>query len=138
MFRGKNLYVMGRSIVVVTLLVFVAGCGAKDTPAPSRLSSTAKISIVEPLPGAKISGTEVVVKIALDGGTVLPQASRNLKADEGHIHLKLDGEIITLLGGLEQTVSVTPGPHVIEAEFAASDHGPFNPRVVTTVAFEAE
>lgn len=143
MLRGENLRTMRRFLILFLLVALLAACGgAKKSPAPDassrRLSSTAKISIVEPMPGAKVKGTEVAVRIGLEGGTVVPQASRDLKPDEGHVHLRLDGAIITLLGGLEETVPVRPGTHVIEVEFAASDHGPFNPRVVTTVAFEVE
>jgi len=32
-------------------------------------------------------------------------------------------------------VPVTPGPHIVEAEFVASDHGFFNPRVLSAVSF---
>ncbi|HEY3208529.1 MAG TPA: hypothetical protein VGL18_01855 [Actinomycetota bacterium] len=36
---------------------------------------------------------------------------------------------------LSRTLEVGPGRHVLEAEFVAADHGPFNPRVRTSVAF---
>jgi hypothetical protein len=37
--------------------------------------------------------------------------------------------------GVEQDVAVTPGPHILLAEFVATDHFPFNPRVISTVTF---
>ena len=37
--------------------------------------------------------------------------------------------------GLEQQVDVTPGVHVLVAEFVAGDHAPFNPRVTVTRTF---
>jgi hypothetical protein len=52
------------------------------------------------------------------------------------MHLRLDGRTITLLGSLEEDIpGVTPGPHLLEAEFVASDHGPFSPRVISSVTF---
>jgi hypothetical protein len=32
--------------------------------------------------------------------------------------------------GLEQEVAVTKGPHLVQAEYVAADHSPFNPRVI--------
>jgi hypothetical protein len=32
-------------------------------------------------------------------------------------------------------VSVLPGSHHLQAEFVAVDHGPFDPRVLASVAF---
>ena len=36
------------------------------------------------------------------------------------------------------TGKLTPGPHLLEVEFAASDHGPFNPRVIERVTVTAK
>ena len=39
--------------------------------------------------------------------------------------------------GLRQTIpDVAPGRHRLTVEFVASDHAPFDPRVVEVVAFE--
>jgi hypothetical protein len=77
----------------------------------------------------------VTVKLKLDGGRITKIVSKNLQPDVGHIHVRLDGRTITLLGSLTEPVPVTPGGHVIEAEFVAADHGPFNPRVIAAVTF---
>jgi hypothetical protein len=63
------------------------------------------------------------------------QTSTRLVPDEGHIHVKLDGKLVSMTAGLEQQVPVTTGPHIIEAEFVANDHLPFNPRILTTMPF---
>jgi hypothetical protein len=125
-------------VVAVTLVACGSGGGGGDSPTPpvTRPSSTAKLSILSPEPGAVIHGSEVLVKLDLTGGKITTVVSTDLKPDEGHIHLKLDGRTITLLGTLEATVTdLQPGDHVIEAEFVAADHGPFDPRVVTQVTF---
>jgi hypothetical protein len=59
--------------------------------------------------------------------------------DEGHLHVLLDDTLISMTQGTEQTIpNVTPGPHRIQVEFVASDHAPFDPRVVSVVAFEVK
>ena len=54
-----------------------------------------------------------------------------------HVHVILDDKLISMTEGLEQSIpDVPPGDHRITVEFVASDHAPFDPRVVTVVAFE--
>lgn len=103
-------------------------------PAP-RPRSTATLAIVEPLLGVAITGASIQIRLALTGARLVVQTSTRLVPDEGHIHVKLDGQLISMTAGLEQQVPVTTGPHVIEAEFVANDHLPFNPRILTTLPF---
>lgn len=63
------------------------------------------------------------------------QTSTNLEPDEGHLHLRLDGKLLSMTLGLIETIDVTPGPHVVEIEFVANDHLPFDPRVLAAVPF---
>ncbi len=129
--------------LAAVLLVGLAACGPKSgtEPTPSasaRLSSTAKVSILEPTTGAVIQGSEARVRIALTGGRVVDQVTTNLKPDEGHIHLLLDGKVVQLLGSLDETIKdVSKGPHLLQVEFVAADHGPFSPRVLAAVSFTA-
>ena len=52
-------------------------------------------------------------------------------------HVYLDGSIVSMTFGQDQTIpSVTPGQHVLRVEFVASDHRPFDPRVITQIVFE--
>jgi hypothetical protein len=131
------------ALVVAFVLVACGGGGPSDQTSPptslARPSSSATLSIVVPEPGATIQGGSLAVQLDLVGGRIIKQVSTNLKPDEGHIHLKIDGRTITLLGSLEETIpAVALGPHILEAEFVAADHGPFNPRVLATVTFTTE
>lgn len=133
------------AVAIVVAAVGLAACGGGQSDqnaqptAPSRPRSTAKLSILMPEPGTTISGGSVEVHLDLEGGRITEQVSTNLQPDEGHIHLKLDGRTITLLGGLEEVIpNVALGPHILEAEFVAADHGPFDPRVLATVTFTTE
>lgn len=125
-----------------------AACSSGPTATPTasptsqtpiaRPSSTAKIAILSPKAGETVSTNGVTVKVSLEGATLATQASTDLRPDRGHMHLAVDAKTITLLGSLEvPTGPLTPGPHLIEIEFAANDHGPFNPRVLAQVTVRA-
>ena len=134
----------------VALLLFFVGCGGSNgdpsstsgtLAPPKRPTSTARLAIISPRPGATYSPSSVPVKVELTGGEVLLQASAKLTSDTGHIHLELDGQTITMLAGLESDVAqvlgkpLDPGSHLLQVEFAAADHLPFNPRVIVAVPF---
>lgn len=131
-------------LLAVLALAALAACGGDDpkatptgtsTPSP-RPSSTATLSIVQPASGQVVEGSTLLVKVKVEGATVLEEASRDVRPDTGHVHIALDGETVTLLAGLEyQLTGLKPGQHLLEASFAAADHGPFQPPVVTTVTF---
>jgi hypothetical protein len=129
-------------IVAITAL---AGCGGRapagspgPQPAGPRPESTATLAIVAPTPGEHVAGSTLRVRIRLMGGTVVPQTSTDLKPDKGHIHLSLDGKVVSMAYGVEQDVTVTPGTHLLTAEFVATDHFPFNPRVLKTITFDVQ
>lgn len=119
---------------------FAVGCGRPQdagAPGPTRPRSSASVAIREPAPGALLSGSRVRVLVELKGGRVVPQVAA-LRSYEGRIHITLDGNLVSVLSGLEQEVDVTPGQHLLQVEFAAADHLPFETRVVTTVAFTVQ
>ena len=138
--------VLASTLAAVVLAMMTACPGNNDpdpgpTPsqAPSRIASTATVDILEPEAGAVVPAGDVRVRIRLEGGRIVEQVSTNLRPDEGHIHLLLDGELVELLGTLDETISgVEPGTHLLQVEFSASDHGPFSPRVIDAVTFTAE
>ena len=133
--------------VLIGLGLALAACGGGPSPKASsssptpnaRPSSTARLAIVSPTAGATVSTRGVTVKVSLEGATLSKQASTTLRPDQGHIHLLVDDRTVTLLGSLEvATGPLSAGPHLIQVEFAANDHGPFNPRVLAQVAVTAK
>ncbi len=125
---------------LVLALGLWTGCGGRTgtaslPPAQARPRSTATLAFVAPAPGAVISGTTLHVRLRLAGAEIVPQTSTNLSPDKGHIHLILDGQVVSMAYGVEQDVPVTPGLHILQAEFVATDHFPFNPRVISTATF---
>jgi Family of unknown function (DUF6130) len=131
-------------ISTLAMAIVAAACGGSDDPpAPTgatggdRPSSTGTVTIVSPANGDVIEGTRVDLRVELDDARIVPQTTREISPDEGHLHVYLDGSLISMTEGTEQEVTdLTPGPHRIQVEFVAADHAPFDPRVVTIAAFQ--
>jgi hypothetical protein len=101
-----------------------------------RPATDAVLEIVQPAQGSTV-GTDVDVEISLEGATVSDLTSQDLRPDEGHLHVLLDDELISMTSGLEsQILDVDPGTHLLKVEFVANDHAPFYPRVIVAVQFE--
>ena len=106
-----------------------------------RIASTAEISIAQPTPAEDVAGSGLKVVMNLDGGTIVDTSSTRLAPDTGHVHLSLDGTLVSMTYGLGQVVDlhgVPPGEHTLRAEFVAANHQPFDPRVVATVRFRMD
>jgi len=144
---------MLRRLAVAVVLLVSAGCGGSGGGStstggtlspPKRPSTPARLRIRSPQPGTTLAPTSVPVKIELMGARVLLQSSGPVTTDTGHIHLELDGQTISLLAGTEADVvqiigkPLDPGPHLLQVEFAAADHLPFDPRVIVAVPFTVQ
>lgn len=138
------------ALIVATAFV-LAACGSSDdggsgtgatgptAPTSDRPSSTAKLAIVAPKVGEVVHGSSVDLRVKLQDAKLVPATTTNIVPDEGHLHVILDDTLISMTEGLEQTIpDVAPGEHRIMVEFVASDHAPFDPRVVSVVAFEVK
>ncbi|CAN5893714.1 hypothetical protein BH23ACT12_BH23ACT12_21260 [soil metagenome] len=128
------------AICVALLTTLLVACSESpvENPQAERIASTAKMAIVEPTQGAVITGDRMRVVISLEAGKIIPQATRDIKPDEGHMHLSLDGQLSTMTYGLDQEIEVTPGRHILQAEYVAGDHAPFNPRVIQARQIEVK
>ena len=107
-------------------------------PSGPRPSSTADLTIVAPADGATVDGDELTVVIELAGGRIIEDATSTDTSDTGHVHVSIDGTMVSMTYGVQQTIPIgdlAAGPHAIEAEFVAADHGPFAPRVTATSSF---
>ena len=113
------------------------GASTTSGSASPRPSSTATLSIVSPTNGQVLRGGTVVVKVDLQGATIVPATSTNLRPDQGHLHVILDDTLVTMSTGLKTVIpNVPPGQHLLKVEFVANDHAPFDPRVIAAVSFE--
>jgi hypothetical protein len=146
--RGKSLLRVPRAVAWAGLAVAVTLAGValllpslvSPTPSATHPSSTATIQIVSPTQDEVFEGTtgtpaRVLVQIRVVGARIVPLTSTRLRPDEGHVHLFLDGSLVSMTAGTTASLDAGPGTHVLGAEFVASDHGPFDPRVQATVRF---
>ena len=125
---------------LAVLALVLAACSGPTTstsvaptasPLGPRPSSLATVAIAEPKDGAAMTGTDVHIVLQLTGAKIVPETTTAIRPDEGHVHLYVDGQLVSMNYGLEQDIPVTTGTHVLRAEFVAADHAPFSPRVVS-------
>ena len=131
---GIGLGVVGAGCLVLgTILPFLLGA----RPSLGRPSTAARLEITSPAAGEVFRGDPATLPVAmqLDGGQVVPFTSLRLVPNEGHIHLFLDGALVSMTTGLTAQITAPPGPHELVAEFVAVDHGSFDPQVRATVTF---
>jgi hypothetical protein len=109
---------------------------ATTAAAAPRPSSPAKLTITTPRNGQTVKeGAEL--RLGLDNAKIINQTTTRIQGDEGHIHLHVDGKLVDMNYGLRQRLpQLPPGQHVVQVEFVAADHAPFDPRVLTQAAFK--
>jgi hypothetical protein len=135
------------ALLVVVVVVALAACtsngsGADPTVTPPatggpRPASPAVLKIVEPKNGATEPASGAKLEVSLAGATLTSVTSQDISPTEGHLHVSVDGRLISMTSGVTQTLpDLEPGRHTIRVEFVAADHLPFDPRVVTEAFFE--
>jgi hypothetical protein len=131
--------------VFAALAVTACSGGNDDAPAASattaaaapRPSSPAKLTIMTPRNGQSVRQDRPEVRLELVGAKIINQTTNRIQGDEGHIHLLVDGKLVDMNYGLRQRLpQLPPGQHVLQVEFVAADHAPFDPRVLTQAAFQ--
>jgi hypothetical protein len=138
---------LAAALALSAVALLLAACSGSTSPGGSpsasapgpRPSTSARLAIVSPSNGQVVGGGDVHVKLSLSGARIVAATTRNIRPDQGHIHLFLDNQIVSMNFGLTQDIpNVKPGSHVLRAEFVASDHLPFDPRDFTAVTFEVK
>lgn len=109
------------------------------TAVADRPASTAKLAIISPRNGQVVHGATVRLKVSLKDAKVVPGTTTGVVPDEGHLHVSLDDQVVSMTGDMQQLIAdLTPGQHLLKVEFVAADHAPFDPRVIVAVAFEVK
>ncbi|HXA29306.1 MAG TPA: hypothetical protein VN193_11240 [Candidatus Angelobacter sp.] len=134
--RARPIAFLGAALLLLSACGGGGGGGASPTPAASstpdlasRPSSPATLEIASPTANEVVHGTSLHVAVALQNATVVKTTTTQITPTEGHVHLYLDNQLIYMAYSLQQDVPVHPGVYTLRAEFVASDHFPFNPRV---------
>ena len=137
--RPRAAWAVAAALAVSLLLGACGGSGATGSASPTpspRPSSPAKIEILSPRNGATVKGPTVHVRVLLTGATIVPATTTHITPTQGHLHVFLDGKIVSMNFSADATIpNVSPGRHLLNVEFVASDHLPFNPRVITGCVF---
>jgi hypothetical protein len=130
---------VGLAAILVVGAVFLPRAILGPTPPSAvRPTTSAILSIVQPTEGATVEGDELTVVLHLTGGRIIEGDSTTNVPDAGHLHVMIDGAMLSMGYGLEQTIPIgdlPEGTHEVQAEFVAADHGPFEPRVTATSTF---
>jgi hypothetical protein len=146
--KGSPVRRIRTSALVLAAILTLAACGGSasgdaaspSAPTPaSRPSSPAQLTILHPKNAAVVHGSTVDLLVDLEKARIVPATTTHIVPDEGHLHVLLDDELISMTEGLHQTIDgLKPGLHRVTVEFVASDHAPFDPRVVAVVEFQVE
>ncbi|MEW6477770.1 MAG: DUF6130 family protein [Actinomycetota bacterium] len=137
-FRGHP-GLRGIAWLMPLLLIGLTACGEeKKSSAPrmaERPATPARIQIVSPTPN-QVTGPDVTVQVRLIGAREVPEQAGEVKPDEGHIHVSLDGAVVAMAYQDTQVLKgLTPGQHSVQVDFVAVDHLPFKNRVTAGVLF---
>jgi hypothetical protein len=139
---------VARSAALVALTLALGACSwggggsgpaatARPTgPAAERPASTAALTIESPANG-EVVRAPVELVVGLRGAELVDRTSTDLRPDQGHLHVNVDGQLISMTSGLTQRLpDLEAGSHVVTVEFVANDHAPFEPRVLAATTFE--
>ncbi|HEX3622153.1 MAG TPA: hypothetical protein VHT97_07550 [Acidimicrobiales bacterium] len=137
--KKKFLWVLVPVMLGVLALALTAGSWAPKTkPSKNRPVTAARLAIVDPTPN-EVTGPDVPLRLELTGGTIVQATSTRLSPTEGHVHLYVDGKLVSMTYGLTDDLkNLSPGPHSLRAEFVAADHAPFKNPVVAAVLIQVQ
>jgi hypothetical protein len=130
--RKASLWVLGALVVVGLVAAFTTKLWLPKKKVAT--STTARIAIRSPQSGQVVTGKTVHVKVELLGGKVLDNKVVSAPGG-GHIHISIDGTLLTQSYQLEQDLDVKPGLHTVTAEYVRADHRAFQPPVQAAVVF---
>jgi len=135
-------------LVLAAAVALLVGCSSGGSSSGStgpsaavsaRPSSPATLTIVSPVNGAVIHGTSVSITVRLRGAKIVPATTTAISPVRGHLHVYVDDRIVSMNFSLSDVVrNVSGGMHILQVEFVASDHLPFDPRVIAQTEFEVD
>lgn len=100
-------------------------------PCQGRPATAATLEVLSPAEGQTFAG-RVPVRVRVVGGRLAPSAALANQPDEGHLHIAIDGQVMSMVGLERQVIPVPLGAHRITVEFVANDHLAYCPPVAVT------
>lgn len=127
----------GYALLTVGLLAFLGGPdligSIADLRAGRAPTTRMRIEVATPVDGQVLSSGEVLINVRLlepAGASWTPVGQ--LSPATGHIHVSVDGRVISMAWSPSIAIPVSPGRHAVTVELVAGDHRPFSPRVLIT------
>ena len=107
-----------------------------ETRRSRMVALAAALLLAAGLAGATEPASGTPLQVRLGKAKIVSQTTRNIKPDEGHVHVLLDDRLVTMNYQLKGKLpKMEAGTHVVKVEFVAADHLPFDPRVLAQAAF---
>jgi hypothetical protein len=132
------------SVSVIMLLASLAlGAGAfafgdSGSNASGGATSDATVTITSPADGDNVpAGEELPVEVSLRGAELTTATASN-DPTQGHLHVFVDGEVISMPTTTASEVVLEPGEHSIAVEFTRADHRSFDPPVIDEIEVTAQ
>jgi Domain of unknown function (DUF4399) len=120
---------------------FAVGGSAGDQPGSDGVVAAPEgigISITSPTDSDTVpAGEAVEVTVELTGAD-LTDATTSEDPTEGHLHIFVDGTIVSMPSTTTNEVELEPGDHTIAVEFTTADHRSFDPRIQDEVTVTAQ
>ena len=121
--------------IVLAALVTAGACSSKTASSSTRPVTNARLVITTPQPN-QVMPPDFTLQLQLIGARVVNRTTGKLSPTEGHIHVSIDGKLVSMAFGASQDLhGLTPGAHVLLAEFVATDHRSFKNPVKETAFF---
>ena len=134
--RHRNTAGPALAWLAALLLAACAGSGGGSSGSAAPPATTAKLTILTPRNGQTVHSPTLEVRLGLKGAKLVPQTTTHIRPDPGHVHLLVDDKLVAMNYGFnEQLPNLGPGQHLVQVEFVAADHAPFEPRVLAQAAF---
>lgn len=96
----------------------------------SRPSTDAVLKVISPQEGEAFNTNTIPIEVEVEGGLLTSADTSRVVEGEGHLHVAVDGRIISMTRESSGEVTVPTGPHTLTFEYSAGDHAPFCPQVV--------
>jgi hypothetical protein len=101
------------------------------------VSSDARVEITAPDDGELVPAQEPTrLAVAVRNGE-LTKSTSSTDPSKGHLHVFVDGELVSMPTTAEMATTLPPGEHTITVEFTAANHTSFSPRVTDEIEVTA-
>ncbi|MDQ4027754.1 MAG: hypothetical protein M3214_06870 [Actinomycetota bacterium] len=133
--------------VVLVIAAFAVGTGAFAFGGSSSSTSSSgtvaapdgvDVQITTPDDGSSVpAGRPLTVEANIIGGS-LTAANESDDPTQGHLHVFVDDQLISMPTRPTQEIELEGGDHTIVVEFTTADHKSFEPRILDSIEVTAE